>query len=245
MSENLSYTFKYINMDDFHFLQRDVLKKLSLKPKLHFKDLLNDKVESEHMNYHIKKLVDMGYVNKDGFNYSLTIEGKKFVDLVDSESNKVEKMPKVAVIIFVLRKNKGVVEQLSCKRLKQPFYGKIGRLTGKVKFGETIETTAKRELREETGLVAKNVRIFKIYRKMSKNKLGDFVQDAVFFLCALDGISGTFIEKTEFQENLWIRRSDLNRSDLDFFNDYDFFEEYPKKELWFEQVEFSAEKGGY
>lgn len=197
------------------------------------------------MNYHIKKLVDMGYVYKDGYNYSLTTEGKKFVDLVDSESNKVEKMPKVAVILFVLRKNKGVVEQLSCKRLKQPYYGKIGRLTGKVKFGETIETTAKRELLEETGLIAKNVRIFKIYRKMSKNKSGEYVQDALFFLCALSGISGNFIDKTDFQENLWIKRSDLNRKDLDFFNDYDFFEEYPKKELWFEEVKFSAEEGGY
>jgi len=232
-------------MDDFHFLQRDVLKKLSLNPKLHFKDLLNDKVESEHMNYHIKKLVDMGYVNKDGYNYSLTEEGKKFVDLVDSESNKVEKMPKVAVILFLLRKNKGVIEQLSCKRLKQPFYGKIGRLTGKVKFGETVETTAKRELKEETGLIAKDARIFKIYRKMSKNKSGEFVQDSVFFFCELTGISGNFIDKTIFQENLWIKKSDLKRAELDFFNDYEFFEEFPKGELLYEENIFSAEEGGY
>lgn len=232
-------------MDDFHFLQRDVLKKLSLKPKLHFKDLLNDKVESEHMNYHIKKLVDMGYVNKDGFNYSLTEEGKKFVDLVDSESNKVEKMPKVAVVLFVKRKVKGITEQLSSKRLKQPYYGKIGRLTGKVKFGEKVETTAIRELKEETGLVAKSARIFSIYRKMSKNKSGEFVQDSVFFFCELTNISGTFKDRTEFQENLWIRKSDLNRSELDFFNDYSFYESYPKGELKYEQVEFSAEEGGY
>lgn len=189
-----------------HRYQKAILLKLAtISGKMRFNQLLVKGLESEHMNYHLKQLIVLGFVAKEEDGYRLTDSGKDYVNLVDSEIEMVEKQPKTSIIVRAVRKNSetGELEHLLCKRLRQPYYGKVGRITGKVRFGETFEEAAARELVEETGLVAGKLVLEEIYRKMRKREDGTFVQDVVFYIFFASGVEGELIRKTETQENLW------------------------------------------
>src|SRR3990170_944918 len=110
-----------------HYFQKAILKKLTLTPILKFNELLIDGLESEHMNYHLKKLITYGFVSKKGISYQLTDKGKDYCNLLDDNIDMVEKQPKTSVLITGVRKNPqtGKIENLVSKRLRQPYYGKV------------------------------------------------------------------------------------------------------------------------
>jgi ADP-ribose pyrophosphatase YjhB (NUDIX family) len=205
-----------------HQYQKDLLRKLTLTKSLHFNELLLSGLESEHMNYHLKKLVEIGFVIKVNGAYRLTDSGKDYSNLMDDLVTDVEKQPKCSIIIRGVRKNvkTGKIEHLLMKRLRQPYFGKVGRLTGKVHFGETFKQAAERELFEETGLKATSFHLEEIYRKIRKREDGHFVQDVIFYIFLVTGFSGTIVKRTPLQENFWITKKELSkRNDLDPYDD--------------------------
>lgn len=228
-----------------HYIQSEILKRLSLQPKLRFNDLVIENLESEHMNYHLKKLISYGLVKKDNEVYELTDTGKDYTNSLDDSAQKVEKQPKTSIIIGAVRKNEnGEIEHLLCKRLKHPYFGKVGRLTGKVRFGETLEQAAQRELYEETGLTAEFLKIEKIYHKLRHRENGEFVQDGIFYIFFMKDLTGKFIEKLPYQENFWISKSALERrQDLDLFDQLVLEDRFEPKEL--EMVESVAIAEGF
>jgi ADP-ribose pyrophosphatase YjhB (NUDIX family) len=181
---------------------------------------------------YLKKLLELGLVIKSQDKYSLTDAGKDYSNLLDDELQ-VEKQPKSSVIVRAVRRSPtGHYEHLLSRRLRQPYYGKVGRLTGKIKFGESFAQAAARELFEETGLVAKQLYLEEIYRKMRKNPHGEWVQDVVFYIFLATHLTGTLISQTEFQENFWITKSELSsRSDLDTFDDLELDDSLTPKPL--------------
>jgi 8-oxo-dGTP pyrophosphatase MutT (NUDIX family) len=205
-----------------HYFQKDLLKKLTLSDKpRRFNDLLIEGLESEHMNYHLQRLIDHGYVRKSTDGYQLTDTGKDYSNLMDDALEEVEKQPKTSVLILACRKREGTNtdEFLMSRRLRHPYYGKVGLLTGKVRFEETIEQAVQRELYEETGLNGKTVTLLNIYHKIRK-KGDSIVQNNIFYRHLVTDISGELIKRTEHQENFWATIDELNsRDDLfDSFN---------------------------
>lgn len=190
-----------------------MVKKLVTKPKLRFNELLIEELESEHMNYHLKKLIDFGFVEKKKGEYILTDSGKDYSNLMDSETDQIEKQPKTSVIIRGVRKNiKGQTEFLMTRRLRQPYLGKVGAPTGKVRFGETFQQAAERELYEETGLKAKAYYVQEIYHKLRNRPNGTWVQDVVFYIFIAKYFSGKMIKKTHVQENFWATKEEIFNS---------------------------------
>ena len=55
-----------------HFYQKELIKKLVTRPTLRFNELLIEELESEHMNYHLKQLINIGFVEKKKGKYNLT-----------------------------------------------------------------------------------------------------------------------------------------------------------------------------
>ncbi len=206
---------------NLHYYQKELLRKLTLSKKpLKFNELLLKGIESEHMNYHLKKLISYKQIKKVDGEYQLTDKGKDYVDSLDDDIKTEEKQPKTSVIIKATRINdKGEKEMLVCKRLRHPHFGKVGRITGKVKFGEKIEDTVKRELYEETGLKTDSIKLIDIYRRLRYNKNENCVQDVFFYIFEVQNLSGNFIEKSEFQENFWLSRKDFDKRD-DFYKDF-------------------------
>ncbi|HVX93013.1 MAG TPA: NUDIX domain-containing protein [Candidatus Dojkabacteria bacterium] len=209
---------------NIHFYQKEILKKISYASNgLRFNQITITDLESEHINYHLKQLIQNGYVKKAGTNYTLTDKGKDFVNLIDDDGKAIEKQPKTSILIHGIRVNPKTkeVEQLMSRRLKHPYFGKIGRLGGKIKFGETILEAAQRELFEETGLKAKNFTLERIYHKIGINDANETVQDVIFYIFFVTDFYGDFIAKNEFQENLWVTKKmfDNNNGEFDFYSD--------------------------
>ena len=205
-----------------HNLQKTILKKLTLRQTLRFNELLIPGLESEHMNYHLKKLLNYGMVTKKENMYTLTDKGKDYTNLMDDQIELIEKQPKSSVLLHVLRiSNNIVVEHLLNKRLRQPYFGKIGRITGKVRFGETLKQTAIRELYEETGLKAGKIFLEKVYHKLRHREDGNYIQDAIFYCFFVTEFTGKLIEKTPYQENFWMSAKDVKNKKLDTYDDLD------------------------
>lgn len=202
-----------------HELQNRLLKKLSQTRRARFNDLLIEGLASEHMNYHLKKLIDYGLVAKNG-SYHLTDQGKDYVNLMDDEVEMIERQPKTSVLIRVIRKNQaGDIEHLCSRRLKQPYLGKVGKIGGKVRFGETIQQAAQRELFEETGLQAKEFFLEEIFHKLRHRENGEFVQDVIFYCLLVKEVHGELIEKTDWQENFWVTSDEVfNSGKYDVFD---------------------------
>lgn len=215
-----------------HYYQKDLIKKLTGSKSLRFNELLIEGLESEHMNYHLKKLVELKLVVKTKQHYVLSDLGKDYSNLMDDEMEMVEKQPKTSVIIRAVQRNKqNEIEHLLCKRLRHPYFGKVGRLTGKVRFGETLEQAARRELYEEAGLEARNCTIDNIYRKIRHREDGTYVQDVMFYTLLLTGFSGQLIKQTQWQENFWVTTKELQkRTNLDFYKDFEILDtDQPRK----------------
>jgi len=204
-----------------HYFQKDLLKKLITRNKpSRFNDLLIEGLESEHMNYHLQKLAELGLVSKSESGYELTDIGKDYANLMDDSVEEIEKQPKTSVLILACRQREGTEsdEFLMSKRLRHPYYGKVGLLTGKIRFEETIEQAVQRELYEETGLQSRSITLINIYHKI-RTKDNVVVQNNIFFRHLVLDVFGEFIEHTDYQENFWATIDELNKRD-DLFDSF-------------------------
>ncbi len=227
-----------------HEFQLVIIKNLSLKPEARFNDLLIEGLKSEHMNYHLQKLIDLCLVEKAATKYRLTDRGKDYSNLLDDNIEIVEKQPKSSVLLHVVQKRPGTkeLEHLVCRRLRQPYFGKVGKLTGKVRFGETLRQAAERELYEETGLKAKSVNLEEIYHKVRRRQDGTTAQDVIFYIFFINEVYGTFINKTPHQENFWLTSRELTTNkNLDIFDDFKLEDRSQAKTLRFTESEALAQ----
>lgn len=218
-----------------HYFQSEIVKLLTKSHGLKFNEIVIKGLESEHMNYHLKKLIDFKFVEKQDDRYLLTDKGKDYCNLLDDDVEIVEKQPKTSIIIRANRKNeKGETEHLLTKRLRHPYFGKVGRISGKVRFGEKLEDAAARELFEETGLTAKSYELELIHHKIRHREDGQCVQDVIFYVFYATDLTGDFISLTPHQENLWATE-EYARANLDLIDDLEFIPHFKAESLTYSQ----------
>jgi 8-oxo-dGTP pyrophosphatase MutT (NUDIX family) len=172
---------------------------------------------SDHFNFHIGRLVDLGLVEKLARGiYRLTPRGKEYANKLDTDNKTVERQPKVAVLLAVERKHNNRRQLLFQERLKNPYYGYWGFPTGKIRWGETITETAARELKEETGLTAE-YRILSLYHEHTYlAETGELLEDKMFFLVHCTNVQGELIERFEGGRNQWLAPRDARKLDKKF-----------------------------
>lgn len=219
---------------NIHEYQRAILAKLVIKQPLRFNELLVDGIESEHVNYHLKKLIETQLVTKSGTTYTLTDKGKDLMNLYNDTFTAVEKQPKTGVILNIVRfnKEKNAIENLLNRRQRQPYYGKVGRAGGKVSFGETLEQAAKRELLEETGLTIESLALEKIYHKVRFREDQTVVQDVIFYIFFGADPVGE-IKNGPFEDVFWATEEEAK--DLDVYDDFEFSQRLKPNPLSFEE----------
>lgn len=190
-------------------IQMQILQKLLFKTSLRYSDLRpNKSIENNLLNYHINKLEELSLIEKDGTNYVLTSVGKKFVERLDDKTPTLVKQAKVSAWVYATRINNGNTEYLMATRLKHPFYGCQGFISGKVKFGENITEAASRELNEETGLKGTAVIVgLKHYRVFEKGT-NDLLEDKLMFLCSVKDPVGEIKNNNEV-ECYWVPENDI------------------------------------
>lgn len=180
---------------------------------------------SDHVNFHIKKLLQEEYVQKVDSLYVLTAKGKEYANRMDTDDNSIERQPKISVAITLERVNeKGVKEFLFQQRKKNPYFDFWGRAGGKIRWGESIINAAERELKEETGLEA-DFRYQMLYHKRDFEKeSGKLLEDKIFLCVYANTYRGTLIEEFEGGVNCWMTLSEFKQKEKRFKSVDEFFD---------------------
>lgn len=197
---------------DLHETQVKVLEILLFKPKAKFGELNKDKLSTDQFSFHLRELLKSGLIEKDSEGlYGLTIEGREFCGRFDTKTMEYEKQAKTSVVVLATMGNKVLVQQ----RLKSPYYGYFGYVTGKVRFGEKIVEAAKRELLEETGLEGK-FRLAGVEHKMDYDKNKILLDDKYFYVVEATELENELELETKEGKNEWMTVEEIKALDKKF-----------------------------
>ncbi len=202
----------------------EILRYLLFYPASRFSEINKTKLDTDKFNYHLKTLIKQKLVEKIDNKYFLTLKGKEFSNTMDTDSKIVEKQPKVSVLIVPAIKEKGIIKYIVQKRLKEPYFGYIGFMTGKVRFGETIEETCKRELNEEMNLTA-DFKYRYLLHEMVYDKKGSILEDKFFNVVEAFNITGE-LKNIEGGENFYVNKDEFLKLNPVYHNEFDIFKWY-------------------
>ncbi len=187
-----------------HPVQANILRALLFAPKARFSQLNTLNFTSDHFNFHIKELLKLMLIEKINGLYCLTIKGKEFANRFDTQTNSYEKQAKISTCTIATTSEKGQHLYLIHERLKQPYFGYFGFITGKLKWGETVTQGAIRELAEESGLVG-TMKLKGIEHKMDFNENGQLLDDKFFYIYKTTNCTGKLLDKEASSgKNHWL-----------------------------------------
>ncbi|MBW2964683.1 NUDIX hydrolase [Candidatus Woesearchaeota archaeon] len=186
-----------MNID--HPLQKSVLLKLIHTPEATFTELLGDERDSNKFAYHLGVLEKNSIIEKKDGKYVLSAEGRKLSAFIEGDTGSKALFPTFTHVLIIKDRDKILAQ----RRLKEPFYGYWGLISGKINFGLNIEECAKRDIEEEAGLKAEHASFFGV--NQSKTFEGDkMIHHHIMFYVELSGISGTMKPQTHKGENRWM-----------------------------------------
>jgi ADP-ribose pyrophosphatase YjhB (NUDIX family) len=196
---------------NIHQIQGEILKALLLKETARFSELNLRKIPSDQLTFHVKHLMEAGVVEKtsEGF-YRLTVSGKDYASRFDIDSGpiKMEKQAKLGALVVISRGAGKKREYLMQTRLKQPFFGFRGFITGKVKWGESVADTAERELEEETGLQT-TLNHKAIIHERIFSQANELLEDKYFYIFCGENPEGELLTDFEGGRNGWFPEAEV------------------------------------
>jgi 8-oxo-dGTP pyrophosphatase MutT (NUDIX family) len=197
-----------------HDAQTSILRELLFRPAAGYAQLQKPtNLTSDHFNFHIKQLVETGYVEKvSRGKYRLTPRGKEYANKLDTDANVIERQPKSAVILAIKKGDKWLFQQ----RLKHPYYGFYGFPSGKIRWGETILETAARELEEEAGLLADHEYKGLYHEQVFQQETGEQLEDKIFHVILCTNPRGNLKAKFEGGNNAWMSQSEVAKKPKKF-----------------------------
>jgi len=202
-----------------HDAQTNILRELLFQPEAGYAQLQKPTgLSSDHFNFHIARLVEIGYVEKvSRGKYKLTPRGKEYANKLDTDQNTIERQPKSAVILAIEKDGKWLFQE----RLKHPYYGFWGFPSGKIRWGETIIETAARELDEETKLIGDHEHKGIYHEQVFESETGEQLEDKIFHVIHCTNIKGKLMERFEGGRNAWMTLDEAAKQDK-IFESYKF-----------------------
>lgn len=136
------------NSKDIHHIQKDIIDKLAHNSPLRFSELQPPRVPNNAFSYHLKKLLESGYITSTDKGYIATRKALKTLHYSPDKERRIT-YPILLSVVYVTD-NTGRV--LLLKRRNKPFADWFGIPSGLIHGGETLESAAQRELFEKTGI---------------------------------------------------------------------------------------------
>lgn len=199
-------------MKQLHELQLKILKNLLFARDLKYTELKPSKeIENNQFDFHLDKLIELGFITKtEDKRYSLTQKGKEYANTIDTDKIQVQKQAKIGAIVIGIKNLETEPEYLVYTRLKQPFYGCQGLMSGKVAYGEKVVETAKRELKEEANLDGDpeivSITHFRVFDEDTK----ELIEDKFFYYCRVVDPKGEIVSNEEGKFE-WVRESEVEK----------------------------------
>lgn len=195
-----------------HPMQSLILRELLFVPSARYSDLQKASgLDSDHFKFHLKRLVEVGYVEKMDREYHLSLTGKEYANKIDTDAGTIERQPKSAVILVIERQIGNTKEYLVQERLKHPYFGFWGFPSGKIRWGESITDTAKRELTEETGLEGDFVHSGVYHERDIRPGSDIIIEDKIFHVMFCADTRGTLLAEFEGGRNTWRTLEDVRQ----------------------------------
>lgn len=169
-----------------HWIQREILKRLSTATECRYIELKPENVDGNLFMYHLKQLIQEGYIKKTEKAYTLTKEGKRYVGALSLSTGKTTQIPKVMVMVYCENK-KG--EQLLYKWNRQPYLGHTSLPFSRVRYGQSISDAVSENIKNKTNLEGKTEYAGDIY-VIVKNDDGSTVTHYLAHIFILDKIKG-------------------------------------------------------
>ncbi len=207
--EDLTQNRSAARINEMHSIQLHILKALTLKGKARYRDIKPAGVEGNQFMYHLKNIMDAGYIKKDGIYYVLTAKGKRHADRLSLATLRGRLQPKIVTMIYCAQKNG---EVLLTKRSKEPFFGMISLPYGKVHLKERLLDAATRELFEKTGLRADLRHRGDVYLTIYEGE--DLITQTLCHVFLGKNPQGTTKEETEAGTCFWSRIEKIDSKDL-------------------------------
>jgi ADP-ribose pyrophosphatase YjhB (NUDIX family) len=183
-------------------LKHAILNKLMFVPTATYSELHEITENHDLFNYHLRELVNRGLIAKEKSSYTLTTQGRQQVALME-EDGKYQKQFKVSMFINMFRKHNGKWQMYLHRRKKHPHYDYVGAITGKLKWGDSLESNMTRELQEELGVKPLKYDVVGVHREIFHDEQGERVGDGVFFVISVTEWEGVPIEKNIEGEYFW------------------------------------------
>lgn len=192
-------------------IQRDIISRLKQADTLRYAQLKPDPdIPNDLYNYHLRKLVADGLVDKKDQGYTLSERGKRHVADTHHTSDQGDRLFKFNALLIVTREIDGVLHVLNQRRGAQPSYGIVGIPGGTILKSEPLLDGAARKLQQETGLTG-TFRYLGTERRIMYRDAQLF-SDVLFPFCLCIDASGE-PTNTEFGDNFWIRIDDAITND--------------------------------
>ena len=135
---------------DLHHIQRGIILSLATASPQKFSELQPPRLPNNTFSYHLKKLLETGYIKHIETGYELTRKGLKLIAVSGDQKSHI-KAPALLTMLYITN-TEG--EALLINRNLDPFQGWYGLPSGAIHLGETVDEAARRELFEKTNIQA-------------------------------------------------------------------------------------------
>lgn len=135
---------------DLHHIQRGIILSLVTRSPLKFTELQPPRIPNNTFSYHLKKLIDSGYVEHTDSGYIPTRKALKLTAVNADQKGRIS-TPTVITVLYITNADG---EALLINRNTYPFQGWYGLPSGTVHLGESLDQAAERELFEKTDIKA-------------------------------------------------------------------------------------------
>ncbi|MGB4761947.1 MAG: hypothetical protein WBP12_01155 [Candidatus Saccharimonas sp.] len=193
-----------------HPAQTSALELLRRVTTARFSDMLRETtLTSDTFKFHVRKLMSLGYVNKndDGL-YELTIKGKEFANRLDETTGLQIEQPKASILLLGRSIVNGVTYYLAHRRTREPYRDWWGIASAPVLRGVPLAESATRGFRKQTGIETE-FRVVSMARVIDKTHEGEVLEDKIFSVMVADVEGAPKPHDWHGGESVWLTREEI------------------------------------